>query len=108
MLVYYVTIWCVLTGWVVPVHNLVSKGLVDKTNCPYTKAVGEYFSAGVKSKFGFETNDNNMLYDNYFITYIISFMFCCFMSTKYFLNFFKTLQKKLYEILECSFGLIGC
>ncbi|XP_054265338.1 transferrin [Macrosteles quadrilineatus] len=32
-------------GWVVPVHKLVMSGLVDKNNCPYTKAVAEFFTA---------------------------------------------------------------
>jgi len=32
-------------GWVVPVHKLVTSGLVDKNNCPYTKAMAEFFAA---------------------------------------------------------------
>lgn len=35
-------------GWVVPVYNLLKQNLIEKTNCPYTKALAEYFSAGKK------------------------------------------------------------
>lgn len=33
-------------GWVVPVYNLLKHNLIQKTNCPYTKALAEYFSGG--------------------------------------------------------------
>ncbi|KAG8302688.1 mitochondrial translation elongation factor EF-Ts tsf1 [Homalodisca vitripennis] len=36
-------------GWVIPVYNLVTKSLIEKNNCPYTKAVGEFFSGGVQN-----------------------------------------------------------
>nr|BAQ94504.1 transferrin [Nephotettix cincticeps] len=32
-------------GWVIPVHKLVTSGLVARDNCPYTKAISEFFSA---------------------------------------------------------------
>jgi hypothetical protein len=39
---------CVLlmTGWNIPLYTLLNKGLVSKNNCPYSKALSEFFSGG--------------------------------------------------------------
>lgn len=34
-------------GWVVPVYNLLKSTSIQKTNCPYTKALTEFFSGGL-------------------------------------------------------------
>lgn len=34
------------TGWVAPIKTLLNKNLIQKDNCPYTKAVSEFFSGG--------------------------------------------------------------
>lgn len=35
-----------MAGWNVPLYTLLHKGLISKTNCPYSKALSEFFSGG--------------------------------------------------------------
>jgi hypothetical protein len=34
------------TGWNIPLYTLIHKGLISKNNCPYSKALSEFFSGG--------------------------------------------------------------
>jgi hypothetical protein len=34
------------TGWNVPLYTLLNKGLISRSNCPYTRALSEFFSGG--------------------------------------------------------------